>query len=168
MTGCAVSSSTVYRVLRESNLVCRWKPKEGAGDGPTSAADETRSALADGHPLHQGQGEELLLAELRRCVLAVRGASRVVDHDGRAERVRRCRGGDRDVAPGGAADDPKRSRLRLHRPGVCRHVGRVGRRAHADPPAHPRRTTGSSNATIARSERRSRSTNWKDSPRPRR
>lgn len=25
---CAVSSSTVYRVLRESNLVCRWKPKE--------------------------------------------------------------------------------------------------------------------------------------------
>ena len=25
---CAVSSSTVYRVLREANLVCRWKPKE--------------------------------------------------------------------------------------------------------------------------------------------
>lgn len=24
---CAVSSSTVYRVLREENLVCRWKPK---------------------------------------------------------------------------------------------------------------------------------------------
>jgi transposase InsO family protein len=24
---CAVSSSTVYRVLRESNLVCRWKPR---------------------------------------------------------------------------------------------------------------------------------------------
>jgi transposase InsO family protein len=25
---CAVSSSTVYRVLREANLVCRWKAKE--------------------------------------------------------------------------------------------------------------------------------------------
>lgn len=25
---CAVSSSTVYRVLREANLVCRWKPRE--------------------------------------------------------------------------------------------------------------------------------------------
>ena len=25
---CAVSSSTVYRVLREADLVCRWKPKE--------------------------------------------------------------------------------------------------------------------------------------------
>ena len=27
---CAVSSSTVYRVLREANLVCRWTPKEKA------------------------------------------------------------------------------------------------------------------------------------------
>ncbi len=31
---CAVSSSTVYRVLREANLICRWKPRgrrQGAG-----------------------------------------------------------------------------------------------------------------------------------------
>jgi transposase InsO family protein len=35
---CAVSSSTVYRVLRESNLVCRWKPKtkaQGSGKPET-------------------------------------------------------------------------------------------------------------------------------------
>jgi transposase InsO family protein len=31
---CAVSSSTVYRVLREANLVCRWKPKEKAKGSP--------------------------------------------------------------------------------------------------------------------------------------
>jgi transposase InsO family protein len=34
---CAVSSSTVYRVLREANLVCRWKPREkrqGTGQPP--------------------------------------------------------------------------------------------------------------------------------------
>ena len=35
---CAVSSSTVYRVLREANLVCRWKPKERRkGSGPPAA-----------------------------------------------------------------------------------------------------------------------------------
>ena len=37
---CAVSPSTVYRVLGEANLVCRWKPKrraqgDGAADMPT-------------------------------------------------------------------------------------------------------------------------------------
>lgn len=36
---CAVSSSTVYRVLREANLVCRWQPKQkvkgqGRSDAP--------------------------------------------------------------------------------------------------------------------------------------
>lgn len=31
---CAVSSSTVYRVLREANLICRWRPKgRRQGDG---------------------------------------------------------------------------------------------------------------------------------------
>lgn len=31
---CAVSSSTVYRVLREADLICRWKPKsKRRGDG---------------------------------------------------------------------------------------------------------------------------------------
>ena len=35
---CAVSSSTVYRVLREANLVCRWKPRERRkGSGQPSA-----------------------------------------------------------------------------------------------------------------------------------
>ena len=35
---CAVSSSTVYRVLREADLVCRWKPKEKVkGEGRSDA-----------------------------------------------------------------------------------------------------------------------------------
>src|SRR3970040_593482 len=41
---CAVSSSTVYRVLRESNLVCRWKPKarrQGTGQpAPPTKPDQ--------------------------------------------------------------------------------------------------------------------------------
>jgi len=41
---CAVSSSTVYRVLREADLVCRWKPRErrkGSGlPAPPSRPDE--------------------------------------------------------------------------------------------------------------------------------
>jgi transposase InsO family protein len=35
---CAVSSSTVYRVLREANLVCRWKPRERRKGGGQPAA----------------------------------------------------------------------------------------------------------------------------------
>ena len=41
---CAVSSSTVYRVLREENLVCRWKPKpkrQGTGQpAPPTKPDQ--------------------------------------------------------------------------------------------------------------------------------
>ena len=41
---CAVSSSSVYRVLREAGLVCRWKPKvkvKGSGrEAPPSRPDE--------------------------------------------------------------------------------------------------------------------------------
>lgn len=38
---CAVSTSTVYRVLREANLVCRWKPREKR-KGSGSPAPATR------------------------------------------------------------------------------------------------------------------------------
>ena len=41
---CSVSASSVYRVLREANLVCRWKPKarvKGEGrDGQTTRPDQ--------------------------------------------------------------------------------------------------------------------------------
>ena len=45
---CAVSSSTVYRVLREANLVCRWKPKERRkGSGPPAAPKIGRASCRE-------------------------------------------------------------------------------------------------------------------------
>jgi transposase InsO family protein len=48
---CAVSSSTVYRVLREADLVCRWKPKV--------------KARASGKPAPPTQPDELWQTDIR-------------------------------------------------------------------------------------------------------
>lgn len=47
---CAVSPSTVYRVLDEANLVCRWKPKrrvqgDGVKDRPTRPDDQWQTDI---------------------------------------------------------------------------------------------------------------------------
>jgi len=48
---CAVSSSTVYRVLREAGLVCRWKPKV--------------KARGSGKPAPPGKPDELWQTDIR-------------------------------------------------------------------------------------------------------
>jgi len=48
---CAVSSSTVYRVLREAGLVCRWKPKV--------------KARGSGRPAPPGRPDELWQTDIR-------------------------------------------------------------------------------------------------------
>jgi len=77
----------------------KYTPKEKRQvTGPTAPPTNTDQLwLTDpGTPgLHEGPREELLLAELRRCLLAVRRASRAVDDDGRAERLGRRSDGDR-------------------------------------------------------------------------
>ena len=87
---CAVSASTVYRVLAEENLVCRWnrRPRiKGTGRGIPSG--ESGPVVADGPQVRAGGTLPLLPAGLHGRLLAVHRAFSPAAGHGRPDRFDR-------------------------------------------------------------------------------
>jgi len=123
----AVSPSTVYRLLGEANLVCRWTPRgrrKGAGRAAPPTGPDQRWQTDIRYVKVRARNYYLL------AFLDV--YSRYIVH----HELLRFMDGHRDLAGGGASDDPERSRIVLHRPGVRPDARCHGGGPSPDPPAH--------------------------------